>query len=132
MNLRYDKVTRAVGFGRRKVYSVIATDDGVYLIRTGSVGALKHLTANPADKGVQEIAAHEARLADTPLPDLLRDRESYFVRLEAIEDVDVKDSQPPEMLIKVTGSDHHLAFPYASFADVQALQRALNKWTFKK
>lgn len=30
MNLRFDKVIRSVGFGLRKVYSVVLTDDAVF------------------------------------------------------------------------------------------------------
>ena len=59
------------------------------------------------------------------------DRDNYRVRLDAIEDVAIKAGKSPEMLIKVTGSDHYLVFPFATFDAVQTLQRALNEWKFK-
>lgn len=141
MNLRFDKVIRSVGFGFHKVYSLVLDDDGLYLIRTGGAGALRHYTRRadgqivsraPTDRGVKEIEQNEARLNALPLPELLAaDRECYRVRLEAIEEVIVEDGPPPQMAIKVTGSDHFLKFPYATLAEVQTLQRALDKWGFK-
>ena len=141
MNLRIDKVIRSVGFGFRKVYSIILTNDGLYLIRTGNVGALKHYqidpasaqpaTTRPTDRDVRELQANEARIDAEPFEQLLADRESYQVRLEAIEEVETKAGKTPAMLIKVTGSDHYLTFPFASFEEVQTFQRALNKWSFK-
>ena len=59
------------------------------------------------------------------------DRDNYRVRLDAIEDVAIKAGKSPEMLIKVTGSDHYLVFPFATFDAVQTLQRALNGWKVK-
>jgi hypothetical protein len=142
MNLRFDKVIRSVGFGFRKVYSLVLNDDALYLIKTGSVGALKRFQLNAdqqpivngpiADRGVKEILANEAAIDTTPIDALQQlDREHYRVRLEAIEDVAIKPGKSPEMLIKLTGSDHYLVFPFATFDDVQTLQRALNKWNFK-
>jgi hypothetical protein len=143
MNLRFDKVIRSVGFGFRKVYSLVLADDGLYLIKTGHVNALKQfqldvdtrraVTGNPADRGVKELLDNEARLDTTPIDTVLdSDRENYRVRLDAIEDVAIKAGKSPEMLIKVTGSDHYLTFPFATFDEVQTLQRALNKWNFKQ
>jgi hypothetical protein len=142
MNLRFDKVIRSVGFGFRKVYSLVLNDDALYLIKTGSVGALKHFQLNadhqPAavtpigDRGVTDLLANEAAIDTTPIDTLhQRDRDNYRLRLEAIEDVAIKPGQSPSMLIKLTGSDHFLVFPFATFDEVQTLQRALNKWTFK-
>lgn len=142
MNLRFDKVIRSVGFGLRKVYSLVLNDDALYLIKTGSVGALKHFQLNTdqqvavigprTDRGVNEILANEAALDTTPI-DVLQptDHDHYRIWLEAIEDVAIKQGKSPEMLIKLTGSDHYLVFPFATFDDVQTLQRALNKWSFK-
>jgi hypothetical protein len=142
MNLRFDKVIRSVGPGRRKVYSLVLNDDGLYLICTGSVGALKHYrldatlnqitTDHANDRGVQEIRRNEDRLNATPLADLVKGSDNYLVRLEAIEDVRIKAGKSPEMLIELTGSDHYLVFPFASFEEVETLQRALDKWSVKK
>jgi hypothetical protein len=142
MNLRFDKVIRSVGPGRRKVYSLVLNDDGLYLICTGSVGALKHYrldatlnqitTDHANDRAVQEIRRNEDRLNATPLADLVKGSDNYLVRLEAIEDVRIKAGKSPEMLIELTGSDHYLVFPFASFEEVETLQRALDKWSVKK
>ena len=142
MNLRFDKVIRSVSLGRRKVYSLVLNDDGLYLIRTGGVGALKHYrldaalnqitTDNANHRGVKELQQNESRIDAAPLADLLKESDNYLVRLEAIEDVRIKAGQSPEMLIELTGSDHYLVFPFASLEEVQTLQRALNKWGVKK
>ncbi len=85
-----------------------------------------------ADRGVKEILASEAAIDVTPIDTLQQtDRDHYRIRLEAIEDVVLKPGKSPEMLIQLTGSDHFLVFPFATFDEVQTLQRALNKWTFK-
>ena len=56
-------------------------------------------------------------------------KDNYLIRLEAIEDVELKPGKSePEMWIGVTGSEHHLFFPFATFDEVQVLQRALGKW----
>jgi hypothetical protein len=140
MNLRFDKVIRSAGFGFRKVYSLVLDEEGLYLIRTGRAGTLKHFRLDPAshqavtdhtaDRGVKELQANEARIDTTPLDELLNaDRDSYWVRLEAIEDVEVRAARQPAMALKLSGSDHYLSFPFATLEEVQALQRALNKWS---
>ena len=142
MNLRFDKVIRSVGFGLRKVYSLVLTDDALYLIKTGAVGAHKHfqrtadqpvvLIGPQTDRGVKEILANEAAIDTTPIETLQpTDRDHYRIRLEAIEEVAIKSGKAPEMLIKLTGSDHYLVFPFATLDEVQTLQRALNKWSLK-
>jgi precorrin-6B methylase 2 len=141
MNLRFDKVIRSVGFGFRKVYSLVLSDEGLYLVRTGSVRTLKYyrmdanrqiVALNENDRGVKEIQKNEGRIDSTPLDDLVKESDSFVVRLEAIEEVKIKAGRSPEMLIEVTGSDHYLVFPYASLEEVETLQRALNKWSVKK
>jgi hypothetical protein len=141
MNLRFDKVIRSVGFGFRKVYSLVLSDEGLYLVRTGSVRTLKYyrmdanrqiVVLNENDRGVKEIQKNEGRIDSTPLDDLVKESDSFVVRLEAIEEVKIKAGRSPEMLIEVTGSDHYLVFPYASLEEVETLQRALNKWSVKK
>lgn len=140
MNLRFDKVIRSVALGVRKVYSLVLAEDAVYLIKTGSIGALKHfqraadqpvaLVGPQTDRGVKELLANEAAIDATPIETLQQtDRDSYRIRLEAIEDVAIKQGKSPEMLIKLTGSDHYLVFPFATFDEVHTLQRALNKWS---
>ena len=138
MNLRFDKVVRVVAPGVRRIYSLVLADEGLFLIQTGRVGTLKHyrldagssqiILDNPGDRGVKSLQAHESRIDAVPLGELAQIKDNYFIRLEAIEDVELKTGKPvPEMWIGVTGSEHHLFFPFASWAEVETLRRALNK-----
>ncbi len=137
MRLRLDKVVRVVAVGVKRVYSLVLTDEGLYLIQTGRAGALKHyrldearqlLTERPDDRGVKEVQANERRLDTQSLDELAQLKDNYFVRLEAIEDVELRPlKKDPEMWIGVTGSEHHLFFPLSSYEEVQTFQRALNK-----
>ena len=138
MNLRLDKVVRVVALGVKRVYSLVLTDDGLYLIRTGRTEALKHyrlddnrqlVIVRPDDHSVQDVQGNESRIDTTPLDVLAQIKDNYFIRLEAIEDVELRPNpKEPEMWIGVTGSEHHLFFPLAAPEEVQAFQRALNKW----
>jgi hypothetical protein len=138
MNLRLDKVVRVVAIGVKRVYSLVLTADGLYLIQTGQAGALKHyrLDGNgrlvcdrPDDRGVKELQANEGRIDTIALDALAQIKDNYFIRLEALEDAEVRPHRPePEMWIGVTGSEHHLFFPFAAEEEVQAFQRALSKW----
>jgi hypothetical protein len=138
MILRLDKVVRVVAPGVKRACSLVLTDDGLYLIQTGHAGTLKHYRLDdnrqlqidrPTDRGVIELQANESRIAAVPLDELAQLKDNYFIRLEAIEDAELRPNQKePEMWIGVTGSEHHLFFPFATEDDVQALQRALSKW----
>jgi len=138
MNLRLDKVVRVVALGVKRVYSLVLTDEGLYLIQTGQVGALKHYrltegrqvpidpSRTDSDRSAKELQANEDRIATVPLDELAKIKDNYLVRLEAIEDVEVRSNRrEPEMWIGVTGSEHHLFFPLAAEEEVQAFQRAL-------
>jgi hypothetical protein len=138
MILRLDKVVRVVAPGVKRAYSLVLADDGLYLIQTGRAGALKHYRLDdhrrlqidrPADRGVVELQANESRIDTMPLDELAQLKDNYFIRLEALEDVELRpNKKEPEMWIGVTGSEHHLFFPFAAEEDVQAFQRALSKW----
>jgi hypothetical protein len=138
MALRFDKVIRVIAPGVRRVYSLVLTETGLYLIQTGSSGTLKHFrraeqgevsTTRSADRGVQELQARESQIAPAALDELVKLKDNYLIRLEAIEDVELKPSKrEPELWIGVTGSEHHLFFPFATYDEVEALQRALSKW----
>ena len=138
MKLRLDKVVRVVALGVKRVYSLVLTDDGLHLIQTGHAGALKHYRLDdnrqlhidrPEDRGVIELEANESRIDTVPLDELAQLKDNYFVRLEAIEDVELPpNKKEPEMWIGVTGSEHHLFFPFATIEEVEAFQRALSKW----
>jgi hypothetical protein len=139
MNLRVDKVVRVVAPGVKRAYSLVLTDDGLYLIQTGHAGTLKHYRLDdngqlqidqPGDRGVIELQAAESRLDTVPLGELASLKDNYFIRQEAIEDVEQRpNKKEPELWIGVTGSEHHLFFPLAAEADVQAFQRAVSKWS---
>ena len=138
MRLRLDKVVRVVALGVKRVYSLVLTDDGLYLIQTGHAGTLRHYRLDdnrrlvidrPDDHGVKDLQANESRIDTAPLDELAKIKDNYFIRLEAIEDVELRPrKKEPEMWIGVTGSEHHLFFPFASEEEVQAFQRALSKW----
>lgn len=137
MKLRLDKVVRVVALGVKRVYSLVLADDGLYLIQTGHMSALKHIQlgvdrqmviGRPDDRSVQDLQSNESRIDATPLGELAKIKSNYFIRLEAIEDVELRpNKKEPEMWIGVTGSEHHLFFPYATEEEVQAFQRALSK-----
>lgn len=134
MNLRIDKVVRFASFGARRVYSLVLTDDCLYLIRTGSFGALKHyrvdsasrllIADRPDDRSVKEIQANEARIDSMALDQLIGGG-SYVVRLGAIEGVAIQTGTSPIMILKLTGSDHRFMFPFAPIEQVQTLRSAL-------
>ena len=139
MNLRCDKVVRVVAPGIKRVYSIAVTGDAAYLIHTGKVGALKHYRRQPdapqlvavaaADRDVRELQTNEGHIDVIPLDELAKIKDNYLIRLEAIEEVELKSGKNgPEMWLVVTGSEHHLFFPFASWEEAQALQRALSKW----
>lgn len=138
MDLRLDKVVRVVAPGVKRVYSLVLTEAGLHLIQTGPVGALKHyrLDANrrlvldrPDDRAVRELQDRESQIERVPLDELAQLKDNYFIRLEAIEDVELRPNRKePEMWIGVTGSEHHLFFPFATEDEAQAFQRALSRW----
>ena len=138
MRQRFDKVIRIVSLGVRRAYTLVLIDDGLYLIQTGSGGTLKHyrrdeqgavVSTRPADRGVQALQAAEDQIDTIALDEVVKAPGNYFIRLEAIEDVELKSRKhEPEMWIGVTGSEHHLFFPFATLDEVQPLQHALNKW----
>ena len=137
MTLRFDKVIRVVALGVRRMYSLVLTADGLYLIQTGPGGAVKHyrrdeqgqVVARSDDRGVREVQAREGQIDPTALDEWVKLKDNYLIRLEAIEDVELKPGKTePEMWIGVTGSEHHLFFPFATADEVEVLQRALSKW----
>ena len=138
MDLRLDKVVRVIAPGVKRVYSLVLTDEGLYLVQTGHAKTLQHYQLDADrrfvidradDRGVRDLQANEGRIDSQPLDALVKIKDNYFIRLEAIEDVELRPNrQEPEMWIGVTGSEHHLFFPFATEAEVQTLQRALSKW----
>lgn len=139
MDLRFDKVVRSLAPGVRRVYSLILTDAGLYLIYTGRVGALKHYQrgtapnaiapVQPDAASVRELQAREDQIALTPLAELAKVKDNYFIRLEALEDIEIRSGKrEPEVWLVVTGSEHHLFFPFATLEEVQALPRSLSRW----
>jgi hypothetical protein len=142
MNLRIDKVIRSVGLGFRQVYSLVLTDVELYILHTGGVRALKHyrldatlnqiVVDHAADRSVKQLQANEARIDSTPLGDLVNESGNYLVRLDAIEEAEIRAGQSPALIVHVTGSDHHLVFPFTPLDQIETLQRALSKWSVKQ
>ncbi len=139
MNLRCDKVVRVIAPGRKRLYSICLAADNAYLVQTGKVSALKQYRRDPGtqqivvaaenNRDVREVQANESRIDTVPLDELIKIKDNYLVRLEAIEEVELKVSRNgPEMWLVVTGSEHHLFFPLASWEEAQAVQRALSIW----
>ncbi len=138
MKLRLDKVVRVVAPGVRRAYSLVLTDDQLYLIQTGSAGTLKFYRRDESgqvaatrsdDRGVAALQAREDQITPQTLDELVKLKDNYVIRLAAIEEVELKTGpRTPEMWIAVTGSEHHLFFPLAAVDEVEGLQRALSKW----
>jgi hypothetical protein len=134
MNLRIDKVVRFAGFGVRRVYSLIVSAENLYLIRTGNFKALKYYRVDPqtqqaitdrsADRSITEIQSNEAKNDLVPLDQLIGG-DNYQLRLSAIEDVKLQAGTSPILILKLTGSDHRLMFPFTPIEQVQTLRRAL-------
>ena len=138
MLLRLDKVVRVAAPGLHRAYSLVLTDAGLYVIRTGNARALKHyrreadgavMPTRSPDVAMRDLQTQEDRIETTALDELAQMKDNYFIRLEAIDDLEVRSGKrEPEMWIGVTGSEHHLLFPFATLEEVQTLQRALGKW----
>ena len=136
--LRLDKVVRVVAPGLHRAYSLVLTDAGLYVIRTGSAGTLKHYRreatgavtpTRPPDAAMRDLQAREDQINLMPLDELARQKDNYFIRLEAVDDLEVRSGKrEPELWIGVTGSEHHLIFPFATLEEVQTLERSLGKW----
>jgi hypothetical protein len=138
MLLRLDKVVRVAAPGLHRACSLVLTEAGLYVLRTGSARALKHYRraatgaatpTRPLDAAMRDLQAQEDQIAITPLDELARQKDNYFIRLEAVDDLEVRSGKrDPELWIGVTGSEHHLIFPFATLEEVQTLERALGKW----
>ena len=136
--LRLDKVVRVVAPGLHRAYSLVLTDAGLYVICTGSAGSLKHYRreatgtvtpTRPPDAAMRDLQAREDQINLMPLDELARQKDNYFIRLEAVDDLEVRSGKrEPELWIGVTGSEHHLIFPFATLEEVQTLERSLGKW----
>lgn len=137
MEMRLDKVTRMLSLGFKKVYSLVLSDQGLYIIRTGNVGALAHYQVggvlNQAIVGgitnafVKELEAGEKRLSSTPLDQLVKEKDNAFVALSEIQSVAVKPGKTIEMKLKTSKGDFTFVFTHTPAEQVQALERALKQ-----
>ena len=120
MNLRLDRVTRMLALGFKKLYSLVLDDKGLYVIRTGNVGALMELGVpipNPTKPGSvagtalgmaaagkiigafgKELLAGEERLSNTTLDQLAKEKDNAFVSLAEIQSVTSKATKTPDPL----------------------------------
>jgi hypothetical protein len=140
MEMRLDKVTRKLRVGFRKVYSLVLKDEGLYIIRTGNVGALKHYDVRGGGLGgvlnqavadsitsgfVKQLEAGEAQLSSTPLDRLAKDKGNAFVPRSEGAEVTVSSGQPAQMKLKTSKGDFSFVFTHTSEEQVQALAQAL-------
>ena len=134
--MRVDKVTRKMSLGFKKVYSLVLDEHGLFVIRTGNVGALHHyatggILTDLAAKGitnayVKQLEDGEARIDNAPLDQLAREKGNAFIPLTDIRQVVMKRRKAPEMKLKTEQGDFSLMFTHTPEEQVEALERALN------
>ena len=86
-----------------KTYTLILEDDGLYVLHTGPAGrdvrtrGLAEYAAVSMVRSAQakKIAAGEARIDDTPLDELVKEKHSKFVRKDEIESLQLNKGMPP-------------------------------------
>lgn len=137
MDTRLDKVTRMMAWGFKKVYSLVLSERGLYVIRTGNVGALelyqvggvlnKAIVGSITNAFVKELEAGEARLANTPLDQLATEKDNSFVALRDIQSVVVKPGKAPEMKLKTNKGEFTFVFTHTPVEQVQELEQALRQ-----
>lgn len=137
MQMRLDKVTRMLSLGFKKVYSLVLSDQGLYIIRTGNVGALAHykvggvldqaIVSGITNAFARELEAGETRLSNTPLDQLAKEKDNVFVALSEIRNVEVKPGKTLEMKLKTLKGDFALVFTHTPAEQVQELERALKQ-----
>lgn len=135
--MRIDKVTRKMSFGFKKVYSLLLEEEGLYVIRTGNVGALQHyatggIVTDLAAKGVtnafvKQLEEGEATLASTALDELARQKGNAFLPFEEIQSVTTKPGKASRMTLKTTQGDFNFIFTHTAVEQVEALTQALGQ-----
>ena len=133
--MRIDKVTRKMSFGFKKVYSLVLEEDGLYVIRTGNVGALQHYATGGAvtdlaAKGVtnafvKQLEEGEAKLASTGLHDLAGQKGNAFIPYNEIQGVTTKVGKASRMTLKTAQGDFNFIFTHTDVEQVEALTQAL-------
>lgn len=137
--MRIDKVSRKMSFGFKKVYSLLLEDDGLYIIRTGNVGALQYystggILTDLAAKGithayVKQLEEGEARLATTSLDELAAQKGNAFIPQGELQDVTMKSGKEPHMTLKTAQGDFSFIFTHTPIEQVEALRQALEQRT---
>lgn len=137
MAMRVDKVTKKLRFGFKKVYSLVLDEDGLYVIRTGNVGALQHyemsgiinqLAASGITNAfVRELEKGEAMLDSTPLPELVQEKGNALIPLTEIRGMSVKRGKAPVMKLKTDQGDFAFVFTHTPEEQVELLEQALTR-----
>ena len=137
MMMRIDKVTRKMSFGFKKVYSLVLDEEGLYVIRTGNVGALQHyetgdLITSLAARGignayVKQLEEGEARLEETPLEQLAGEKGNAFIPLAEIRSVKTKRGEEPEMKLRTDQGDFRFVFTHTPAEQVAALEQSFER-----
>jgi len=135
--MRIDKVTRKMSLGFKKVYSLVLDEGGLFVIRTGNVGALHHyqvgdLVSDVAasvvtNKFVKQLEEGEARLERKPLEELAEEKPNAFIPLADIQSVSMKRGKAPEMKLKTAQGDFNFVFTHTPVEQVEALEVALGQ-----
>ncbi|MFW6115757.1 MAG: hypothetical protein ACOC7Y_01715 [Chloroflexota bacterium] len=133
--MRIDKVTRKLALGFKKVYSLVLDERGLFIIRTGNVGALQHYEmssiVNQVAAGavtnafVKQLEAGEAKLTSTPLEELAEEKANAFMPLAEIQSVKTKLGKAPEMKLETNQGKFNFIFTHTPVEQVEAFERAL-------
>ena len=133
--MRIEKVTRKMSLGFKKVYSLVLDDGGLFVIRTGNVGALQHyakggIVTDLAARGitnayVKQLEEGEAKLETTPLDQLAQEKGNAHIPLVEIQSVATKSGKTPEMKLKTEQGSFSFVFTHTPAEQVEALERAL-------
>jgi len=133
--MRIDKVTRKMPLGFKKVYSLVLDEGGLFVIRTGNVGALYHYAMGDpvsdaaarvvTNKFVKQLEEGEARLERTPLDELAGEKPNAFIPLADVQSVKMKRGKAPEMKLQTAQGNFSFVFTHTPVEQVEALETAL-------
>jgi hypothetical protein len=125
---KINKAVRSAGFIRSmKTYTLINKPEGLYLIHVGpaireqNYGLMTPLVVSPMRKSYnKKIEAGEARIQNTSLQELIKDKHSFFLSKGEITDVTFKQGlQFPTLKVKTADKKFTFTFPYTPIEEVQ-------------
>lgn len=147
MNMRFDGVVRErfmwllLGY-KKDVVSVVVTEDGVYIINTGKMGAIVDIglgvVGDISERQYKNaLAENEAKITEESLPELAAKRANSFIPRQEIVGVQLtvpKNMEQkrrfspgigPRLVIQAAKGKHRLLFRTRTEADVAPLVEAL-------